>query len=40
MKSLQIFIAKLLTLTQLSIQTIDLKRHEFLIKEGQVEYHI
>jgi CRP/FNR family transcriptional regulator, anaerobic regulatory protein len=40
MKSLQTFTADLLAFAEWSIQKIDLKRHEFLIKEGQVEHHI
>lgn len=40
MKSLQVFTAELLAFAELSIKTIDLKRHDFLIKEGQVERHI
>ncbi len=40
MKPLQTFTAELLTFAKHSLQTIDLKRHEYLIKEGTVERHV
>jgi CRP-like cAMP-binding protein len=40
MKSIETFTIELLAFAQSSIQTIDLKRNEYLIKEGQIEHHL
>jgi CRP-like cAMP-binding protein len=40
MKSIENFTIELLAFAQSSIQTIDLKRNEYLIKEGQIEHHL
>jgi CRP-like cAMP-binding protein len=40
MKSLQVFTTELLAFAESSIQTIELKRNDFLIKEGQTERHV
>lgn len=40
MKSAEQFTAELLAFAQFDCQTIDLKRHEYLIKEGTIERHI